>query len=187
MVLAYFEPHEEYSWDRLDTISGKVGDRWTWPMASMLWLDDRGYKVTDYTLFDFERFGEEGGAYLIEWYGEEMGRAQIAHGNIPGEMRYAKEYVRRATIHKTLPTTKDVRAELARGALVMCGLNAYALDDEVGYEGHAILVKGFDAHTLLLHDPGSPPHANRVVDDARFERAWGYPTASAQFMLVIQK
>ena len=45
MILKYFLPNEEYPFGLLDEKTAKVNGLWTWLMAGLLWLKEKGFKI----------------------------------------------------------------------------------------------------------------------------------------------
>ena len=72
MVMKYFWPDKDYSWEDLEIITKKVEGLWTWPMAGLLWLAEQRVEVIDIEVFDYNRFIAKGGKYLIDEYGKEV-------------------------------------------------------------------------------------------------------------------
>lgn len=62
MVLKYFLSNEEFSWEELDRATATVKDRWTWPYAGLMWMQEKGFEVVNIDMFDNKRFAEEGEA-----------------------------------------------------------------------------------------------------------------------------
>ena len=72
MLLKFFWPEENYTWEKLDRITAKVKGLWTWPMAGILWLKERGVDCIIYDPFDYDKFYLYGGDYLIEYFGNDV-------------------------------------------------------------------------------------------------------------------
>lgn len=186
MVMKYFWPDKDYSWKELEEITAQVEGLWTWPMAGLLWLQERGVEVKIIEIFDYKKFAQFGGQYLIDEYGEEVGRAQIEHGDIEQERGLAKEFIKKMAIKKSIPTIDDLKNLLTQEYLVICNVNSRRLNNKEGYSGHFIVVKGFDDKYLFLHDPGLPPFKNRLVDFNLFENAWAYPNYKAKNIIALK-
>lgn len=187
MVLKYFYPEEDYSWEDLDKKTAKVGSLWTWPMAGILWLKEKGMDIKVIEPFDYKKFVEVGGLYLIDEYGEEVGNEQIKHSDIEQERKLAKKYIKKIEIEKRIPELTEIKDYLEAGYLVGCNVNAKKLNNKDGYVGHFIIVKGFNDNNLILHDPGLPPLENRKVDFETFEKAWAYPNEKSKNIMAIKR
>lgn len=187
MVLAYFLPERDFSWGELDRISKKVKGLWTWPLAALLWLAENGFEVKNIEVFDYSAFIKKGGEYLIETFGEEVGRAQIEHSDIEQERKISKDFMKRVDSERRLPTLRDIKELLREGFLVVCNINAYALNQKRGYAGHFVVITGLDGKYITLHDPGLPPLKARKVTPARFEKAWAYPDRKAKNIMAFRR
>lgn len=176
MVLKYFLPDQKYSWKQLEKMTAKKKGLWTWSMQGLMNLKKIGFDVVNMEDFDYKRFSKEGGKYLIERLGKEVGKAQIKHSDISQEMRIAKKFIKVFGEKTVLPTISDIKKFLKKGYLVGCNVNSKVLDGKKGYVGHFVLVFGFDEKNLYLHDPGLPPRKNRKVPIKRFIKAWAYPS-----------
>ena len=186
MVMKYFWPEKDYSWEELDKITAKVESLWTWPTAGLLWLKTQGMEVKNIEVFDYETFVREGGKYLIDECGEEVGKAQIERSDIEQERRLAKEFIGKIEVLEKIPSIRDIKMLLEEGFVVICNINAYALDNDRGYAAHFVVVKGFDDENLFLHDPGLPPLENRKVDFDTFERGWSYPDEKSKNVMAFR-
>jgi hypothetical protein len=185
MVLQRFRPAHDQSWTALDRITGKVDGFGTWPFAGLTWLQGQGLDLTSVELMDNGRFAAEGRPYLAEFRGQEF--ASVDAGlDLTHVQAEAAIFVEKVRSEVRVPTIDDIRRAVADGCLVMCHVNSKNLNGREGYTGHFVIVKGFDEHGLILHDPGPPSEANRKVSLDAFERAWGYPTAAVKWLVVIR-
>lgn len=185
MVMATFQPDREFTYDELDNISGKLPGKWTWPTASMLWMIEQGLEIKLIEEFDYKAFVDRGGDYLIERFGEEVGRAQIAMSDIEREREIARRFVKRVPIEYRVPLVDDLLIEIKRGAVVVVNLNAAALHGHRGYSGHFVVICDVREDLIRLHDPGLPPNPNLDVSINRFNCAWGYPTERDKNLLAV--
>jgi hypothetical protein len=186
MVIKHFWPMREYSWEELDRITAKAEGLWTWPLAGLLWLANQGLEVKNIEVFDYSRFIEHGGDYLIAEFGEEFGKAQIEHSDIDQERALAATLLERGMVMKAIPTLHLLKQLLGEGYVVICNINSRRLKNEEGYAGHFVVVKGFDEQHLFLHNPGLPPLANQAVPFELFEQAWAYPNEKAKNIMAFK-
>jgi hypothetical protein len=186
MVLKYFTPAQEYSWEKLEKITAKVEGLWTWPLATLIWLTDQGFTVKNIEVFDYKKFIEQGDQYLLDEFGREVGQSQINHSDISQEQRLSKDFLKRIATVKEIPTLNDIKMLLEQGFLLICNINSSAINQKEGYSGHAVVVKGFEDGFLFLHDPGLPGLENRKVPFELFERAWAYPNDRAKNIIAIK-
>lgn len=175
MVLKYFQPEKEFSWEELEKITAKVDGLWTWATAGVLWMQENGFDVKNIESFDYERFIKEGNSYLLEVFGEEMGKAQIRHSDIDQERKLARRYIKEVKLENRIPNIDDITNLLNDGYLLICNVNSVALNNAKGYAGHSVVIKGISENKIILHDPGLPALENREVSFKQFEKAWAYP------------
>ena len=187
MIVQYFWPDKDYSWEELDKITVKVEGLWTWPMAGLIWLQKQGVEVRIIELFNYKRFAQFGGEYLIDEYGEEVGELQIKNSDIEQEKAIAKEFVEKVTVQKSIPTINDLKDFLTQDYLIICNVNSRKLNNKEGYSGHFIVLKGFDDKHFIIHDSGpTPAFENRIVDFDLFKKAWAYPNEKAKGIMAFR-
>lgn len=175
MVLKYFEPENEYSWEELEKLTGKVEGLWTWPQQTSIWLSRKGYEIIDIDEYDTKLFVEEGGQYLIERYGKEVGEAQIKHSDIKHEQEVQKEYLNLNLQENRIPDFTDIENLLNKGFLIGINVNSKILADKEGYSGHFVIVYEINKDNITFHDPGLPGKEAMTISLEKFEKAWAYP------------
>lgn len=180
MILKYYFPNEDYSWENLDRISAKTEGLWTWPMAGLVWLSDKGVEVKNIEAFDYKMFSKKGSDYLIEAFGKEVGESQVEHSDIRREVIIAKEFIKKIKIEKRIPEIKDIQVLIKNDYLVMCNVNGMILNNKKGYSGHFILIKAFNDSGFIVNDPGLPEFEDRFVFFELFDKAWSYPDKKAR-------
>lgn len=186
MILKYFLPEKDFSFTQLDKILGKQEGKGTWAAKGHLWLVDQGFEVEYWTLIDWPAFIDRGYDYLVEQFGKEVADYQKANGDLSLEQqRAAKALKKIKTVHKE-PHIADIKTFLDKGYLIRCPLNAKKLNNQEGYNGHSVVVKGYDKKNLIIHDPGLPSLENRKVLFDDFEAAWAYPNKSAKEMVAVR-
>jgi hypothetical protein len=180
MIIKFFDPDFKISWQQLDKATGFEKNKGTWSMAGLLWLKEKGFDVKHLTIFDYDKFATEGGDYLIEVYGEEVGDWSVKHSNLPLERQRAKRMKESGIVINKVPTRSDIKRYLDDGYLVKTLVNARKLNGKKGYFGHAVIIKGYDNKHFIIHDPGLPPLPNRKVKYEDFEAAWADPNDEAK-------
>lgn len=189
MMLAYYFPRDRLSWDELEEITGFVPGYWTWTAKGFIHLMDRGLPVTYISTFDNEKFASrEGRAYLIEVMGKEAGGESLKHtADFSAEQRFALEFATRATTESRTPDRADIRESLDNGKVVSCIINARSLGGNQGYAGHMVVVVGYTADTLIVHDPGLPPRKAYAVPYPAFEKAWNDTGQETKELFAVSK
>ena len=186
MVLKYFLPEEDFSFEELDKITAKKEGLWTWPLAGVVWMQERGFEVKSIDRFNLHKFIEKGGQYIIDEYGSEVGEAQIKNSDIEQERRLAKQFLDLVETEVRIPQKEDILSLMERGYVVTINLNAKVLNNKEGYSGHSVVITGLDAEKIFLHDPGVPGVANRGISYDTFEKAWAYPHKEAKNILAFK-
>ena len=179
-ILKYFLPQKEFSWSKLDRLTGMNKDYWTWPGQALISLHKMGFAIVDIDDFDIQKFVKRGGRYLIEKYGKEVGEEQIKHGDLEKERRIYNKYLKLNLHRKRIPHLSDIKRLSRQGYLVVCLVNSASLNGQKGYIGHFVVITGYDDKNIHFHDPGLPPRENRRVTYKKFLNAWAYPSEASQ-------
>lgn len=183
MILKYFLPERDFSWEELDQMTAKEPGMWTWANAGIIALSKMGFDLKVIEDFDSARFGKEGVDYLKEIYGEEVTKEQEKHSNIPREQELMGDFLKLGINEVRIPTIEDIKLLIDRGYLVACNVNSQKLNDKEGYVGHFIVIYDYDDTGFTFHDPGLPPQEARQVDYNKFESAWAFPNDKAKNVL----
>lgn len=186
MVLKYFLPEQEFTWDDLDKITAKVKDMWTWPQQGLIWMQDHGFEVLNIEIYDYSAFIEKGVVYLQELYGDEGAKEQEIHSDLEKEKKTCAEFVKKIKTEERLPTSEDIRNLLDQNNVLVALVNSSALNNEEGYVGHFVVIKGMTDTEIIFHDPGLPPKENRRVTFEEFEKGWAYPNDSAKNLVAFK-
>ncbi|MFZ2193045.1 MAG: hypothetical protein WAV31_02275 [Candidatus Moraniibacteriota bacterium] len=187
MIMKYFWPSEDYSWKELEKITAKIPRLWTWQMAGLIWLQEKGVEVKNIEMFDYEKFIQLGGKYLIEEYGEEVGKRQIENSDIEQEKKLSKKFIEIINTERRIPNIDDIKQLLLDDYLIITNINSRILNNRYGYTGHSVVLKGFSGEEFIINDPGGAPGIeNRKVDFELFEKAWGYPNEKAKNIMAFK-
>ncbi len=186
MVLNYFIPDKTFSWKRMDAITEKEKDMWTWPIKGVLALHRMGFDIVSIDIFDYEQFILDPKGYLRHEYGEEVAREQILHSDVSQAGIDAKEMIREVSIQRRTPVFADIRQLLDEKRLLVCLVNAQTLNRKKGYVGHFVVVWKCTEKMVYLHDPGLPPRKNRRVTRRVFEEAWADPNEKAKGIMAFR-
>lgn len=185
MIYEYFKPDDVRSFGEWDKISEKVENMWTWPMAALIWMST-DFDIIVVETFDYERFANEGGHYLEEFFGKGVAKKQIEMSDISQEQIFAREFPTKINLEKRTPTIEDITRFLDQGYLVACAVNVRIFSNREGYAGHFVVVKGYADDNLILNDPGLPEHENWSISKDLFLKAWAYPNDEALNLTAFQ-
>lgn len=187
MVLGFFQPEREYTYQELDALSKKEAGKWTWPTAAMLWLMENGFELRLIEEFDYQAFAERGSDYLIDKCGHEVAQVQMENSDIPREQKIAADFVQYAPMDHRIPTIDDIESYLKQHWAVVCNVNSALMHNQSGYSGHFVVITDVNDKEVILHDPGLPPSPAFAVTRDLFERAWAYPAPSDKNLLIIRR
>jgi len=187
MILGYYQPERDFSWEELDTLSAKQEGMATWPQAMLSAMEALGFDITMVEGFDGHAFIERGGAYLQEAFGSEIAKWQIENSNIDDERElYKKAYSSGVDIQNRIPNIEDLKDYMAQGYFVACNVNSSKLNQKPGYVGHFILILDITDQEIVMHDPGLPAMPERHVGLDLFEQAWADPNDAARNFVAIR-
>lgn len=187
MVLKYFLPEQDFTWEELDIATNKQKDKWTWDMAGLVWLVRKGFNVTFIEDFDYDRFLNEKEAYLIDRFGPEMAEEQIKNSDIEAEFKWVKPLLDEVDVQNRIPKLEEIIDYLKKGYLVIANVNSQSLRNEAGYAGHFVAVRGFDNEHLIINDPGGAPGTeNEKITFEQFIKGWSYPDSSSNSFTAIK-
>ncbi len=171
MILEYFEPDKTYSLKELEAITNKKPEKGSWEMPYSLWLANHGYDLRHYSTFDYVAFRDEGVAYIRRAYGDEVAEWQLKNSELDQARTMVDDYLRRATVVTRKPKIQDIIDAMNNGYVVRAAVDAGYIDNSGKYEGHSVVVVGYDDQNIYFHDPGPPGVANRVLPHAEFQIA----------------
>jgi len=188
MIIKAFDPSFTMSVDEWSEIAGFEEGKGTWANGSLVWLKNNGYDVKHIAPFDYERFVEKQGDYLIEYVGPVVGQWQIDHTNMDVEVERVKKLLAESTIiEKRIPTQDDIRHYLDSGYLLRAHVNSNKLNGKENYVGHAVVLFNYDEGGVYIHDPGLPPLENRYLAWDLFESAWADPNEDNKELDAVKK
>lgn len=175
MVLAYFCPDIHYSMDDLDALTGYTHGQGTWQTKSMISMAELGFQAKWIEDFDHIQFSRSPESYLSSILDEESLKWQIEHTDLPVEAKRITSYLTSGhTIEQRKGTKEDIKELIDDGWLVRLEVNANTLADKPGYDGHSILVIGYDDENVTIHNPdganGNKP--GQIISWELLENAW---------------
>lgn len=140
MVLKYYFPMKDYSWENLEKFTAKKEGLWTWAMQGLINMQKLGFDVIVREDFDNQQFIDKGEEYLKEKFGKDVAAEQIKHSDIEQEREIAKEYVILFGA-KGIPASFDeLKQFIDDDYLVIANVNSQALNNKEGYVGHFVVI-----------------------------------------------
>lgn len=175
MVLEYFMPEKQWSMDDFIKLTGYIPGKGTWSAKSMLSLSKMGFETRWIEDFNNQAFIANPKKYLGTILDPESLKWQVANSDLALEAQHIKECLDNGHVIKERPGTRnDVKRLLDDGWLVRLEVNANQLAGKDGYEGHSVLVIGYDSEDAVIHNPdgtnGNQPA--QAVSWPKLEKAW---------------
>lgn len=175
MTLAHFMPEQKFTMPELEKLCGYTKGRGTWKALSMLNLAKLGFQVHWIEDFDHKRFTANPKAYLRHILDDEAYAYQIANTDLRLEADRMQQYIESdLPLEHRKATSEDIKRFLDDGWLVHLEVNANTLAGKPGYEGHSILVIGYDDSSVTIHNPdganGNKP--NQRISWELLDNAW---------------
>lgn len=173
----------------VDSATGYVPGRLTWPFGGYLYLAAAGIRMHLVEDFDYELFARNPREALITQTEDSSLVDEILNGSdIESEVKRANACLEHKLISLTnrQPTFEDIAGCVDDGGLVLCNVNARVLAGEDGWLGHFVLI---DARTgsdqIRIQNPGLPAEQDRWISWTEFEAAWCSPTPDAASALLL--
>lgn len=175
IILAYFMPEKKFTMPELEKLCGYIEGRGTWQTKPLLELHRLGFQVHWIEDFDHEAFAEDPEKYLASILDKEALEYQLKNTDLKLEAERMKEYMELGLpLERRAATDEDIKHFLDDGWLVRLEVNARPLAGRTGYEGHSVVVIGYDDNEVVIHNPdgvdGNKP--NQHVSWELLNRAW---------------
>jgi len=164
MLLKHYFPDEDYSFNQLDLITNKPKDKWTWPMAGLAYMKQKGLEVIHISTLDYIRLANEGREYLKRYFSPQNYTIQDSNSNLDMAQMDAKKYIHSGVlIQDRKPIYNDISRLIKNGYLLICYVN---------YK-HFIVVYDIDDKCIYFHNPGLPKNLNsQKLTRANFKMIW---------------
>jgi hypothetical protein len=185
MVLKYFFPEKDFTFEELDKISDKKKDKWSWVSSAAIALKNMKLEVKHYSIFDYNDFIKNGSDYIRKNYEKEVSEKMIKLSNIKSEVENAKKMVKENIFELKGLSFEDIESLFKQKYMIILLINCDIINNEPGYDGHYVILTGIDDDNVFIHDPGiengSP---NRKVNRDLFIKAWRYPEKENDIILI---
>lgn len=180
MILKFYLPGKEYSWDVLDEMTGKKKGLYTWPQRSYVAMRQLGFEIKVIGVFSYDEFIKNGVKYLEKEFGKEVAEDQEKNSDIEYEIENIKNIRDLIQKETRTPSSNEIVKLLSDGFLIECNVNSKSLAGATGYASHSVLIFKSHADSFTLHDPGLPPKKSLEVKFNIFNRAWAYPNEKSK-------
>jgi len=172
MVLKYFLPKRDFNWRELDRLSKYKKGLGTWYIPALIKFVEMGFKIINIEFFDYKKFLREGDEYIRKFDSPEVADWYLKHSNLKYIKKDIPKFLKLVHTQKQFAKIGDIVNLLNKGYLIASDINGNVLDGKNEYEGHAVLIIGYDKNNFFLHDPGLPPRPNFKVSRKLFRKAW---------------
>lgn len=175
MVLKYFMPEKHWVMDDFIKLTGYIPGKGTWSAESMINLSRLGFETRWIEDFNHQAFIDDPEGYLSTILDPESLKWQVENSDLELEARRIKGYLdSQNVIEERTGTRDDIKRFIDDGWLVRLEVNANTLAGKDGYEGHSVLVIGYNDIDAIVHNPdganGNIP--NQRVSWGLLEQAW---------------
>ena len=174
MVLKFYFPDKDFSFEELDAMSYKVPGKGTWWFPALKQLEAMGVKCKIIELFDYQRYFKEGADYLVEFYGPQIATSILKTTNLEEVKHLIPALFPGVAYENRTAGISDIDELLSDGWLVAPEISSSVINNHVGTTAHMVIVFANDGSNYTFHDPGLPPRAGRVESKKLFQIAMQY-------------
>ncbi len=177
MVLRYYFPEKNYSYEKLNKITKHIKGMWTWQGASLIAFAKMGFDVINIENLNYKKFAKDGKNYLKKIWNKEVFEIQNRYSDLKQEKKIAQKLIKNDNI-KLLnreTTIKDVENYFDRDYLVLVSVNSCVFENKKCYWSHIVLVTDIDDKWVTFHDVGLPAIKNRKISKKKFKKAMTKP------------
>jgi hypothetical protein len=174
MVAKYFFPKTTFN--QIAEISQWEPGYVVWSFRFWHWIMEKGIKVEDYDLVDYEAWAEKGLDGLresvpkkeFEYYQKNSKDLERLSKDIPKVINHQN-----FTYHRQKPTFKDLLQAFRQGAVCEVTLNRKIFDKRKRDFFHRVVIVDIDNKNITFHDPRRKlPRPNRKEKLELFKKAW---------------
>lgn len=176
--------------EQVDTLTGFVAERPTWPFKGMLSWAEKGLYVKYIEKFSHESFVADPVKTIKDHVqNDEIAQSVIEVSDLEKEVSLVKACLKHPNITFEIrqPSLEDIRYYIKSGCLIVVNVNYYALIGVDKYVGHFVVVEDVNEDTLTLQNPGPPSIAHQVVSKDNFLKAWCYPNERLANMIAVSR
>ncbi|MCJ7804892.1 hypothetical protein MUP35_04145 [Patescibacteria group bacterium] len=173
MVAKYFFPGTTFS--QIAKISQWEPGYVIWGFKFWHWIMEKGIKIDDYDLIDYEAWAKEGIEGLkksvpkkfFEDYQKNSKDLAGLSKDIPKVINH-----KNFNYHRQKPTFKDLLKAFRQGAVCEVTLNSATLEGINDFWPHRVVILDIDDKNITFHDPGKKSRPARKESLELFKKAW---------------
>jgi hypothetical protein len=173
MVAKYFFP--ETTFNEIAKISDWEPGYVVWGLKFWYWLMEKGIKIENYDLIDYEAWAKEGLVGLRKSISKkEFEYYQKNSKDLAGLSKYILKVINHKNFiyHRQKPSFNDLIKAFQEGAVCEVVLNSASLDKEKGLFLHRVVIVDINGKSITFHDPREKPRPARKESLELFKKAW---------------
>ncbi len=178
---------KDFSLDDLDKLTGRKNGLWTWTSQVVIVLHDFGLKIKYYSKSDLEPF-LEGEPFIRKHFGKDADKI-LKFTDLPVVLDSFKKLLKYDIFEKRKFTFEEVESHMEQGHIPLMLIDRNKIVGKEGfYQGHFIIVTGFDDQNVFYHESGPKnPEANKKVLKSTFIDAWNANGTDNDLVIVYGK
>ncbi|MDX9970375.1 MAG: hypothetical protein RBS56_00505 [Candidatus Gracilibacteria bacterium] len=170
-VLKYFLD-KDFTLEELDKLTGRKNGLWTWTTQAITVLDDLGLNIKYYSKTDLAPF-LEGEPFIHQHFGKDAEKI-LKYSDLPVVIASIKKSLEYNFFENRVLPFEEIEAHISRGHIPIMGIDHNKIIGKNGeFQGHIIIVTGFDEQFVYYHDSGpNNPEQNKKISKSTFLEAW---------------
>lgn len=162
MLLKYYFPAQDYSWEKLEEITNKPVGKWAWPMAGLVYLDKIGLETIHITNIDYSKFVRKGEIYLQQYFLDRF-QEQKDNCNFILARTDAKFLLDSGVRYdKRIPDSTDLSNLLKSNYKIICYVG----------RSHFVVVYSIGGGNVYFHNPGINGKESASMKECDFYQYW---------------
>lgn len=185
-VLKHFL-NKDLSLARLDELTGRKNGLWTWTPQIVTVLHDLGLKIKYYSKSDLEPF-LQGEPFMRKYFGKDADKI-LKFTDLPIVLKSINKVLKYNLFEKRKLTFDEIESHIEQGHVPLMIIDHNKIIKKEGlYQGHSVVVIGFDDQNVFYHESGPKnPEAKKKAPKATFINAWNANGADNDVVIVYGK
>lgn len=173
MVLSFFVPKKNFTYKKLDEITGHKKGKWTWDTMTKLWLAKHNFLVIKISNFDYRKFAILGEKYLKKFWVSTVYETQKQMSDLKYEQYLSKKILssRNIKLIKRRAKVKDIEKYFNQEFMIVALINPYILKRQKDYSSHSVVITGINKKFVIFHESGLPAKKNKKAPLKLFNKA----------------
>jgi len=163
---------KDFSLEELDKLTGRKNGLWTWTSQVVTVLHDWGLKVKYYSKSDLEPF-LQGEPFIRKHFGKDAEKI-LQFTDLPVVLESIKKLLKYDIFEKRKLSFDEIESHIEQRHVSLMLIDHNKIVGKEGpYQGHFVVVTGFDDQNVFYHESGPKnPEANKKVLKSTFIEAW---------------